>query len=242
MVDGVGIPPRTVRRAFCRTTSCVVLRPRLRNGGVQLEVARSRPRTQSAHRSSDPKSTQGARLALGAYTRKRSARRYARGPLELKNSSYCVSQKSFHEIECVIFVRDVPTEMRRVNGVVRLAVFRANLKVRVDAVCRMDKAVRTCTKVTDQTGTNSVVIRFKSLKNHRAGFCLYMNAVGKVPISGVRRVFNDGQINQIPDFGIKVRRFKCAGVGTNQAVNSSRDLRDEYRFFGQTGGESLVCF
>lgn len=125
---------------------------------------------------------------------------------------------------------------------VGLAVFRANLKVRVNAVCRMDEAVRTCTKVTRQAGTNSIVIRFELLKNHRAGFYLYMDAMGKVPISGVHGVFDDGQINQISDFGVQIRRFKRAGVGTNQAVNTFRGLRDEHRFLGQTGGESLVRF
>ena len=160
MVDGIGIPPRTVHRTFRRTTSCVVLCPQLRNGGVQLEITRSGTRTQPAHRRNSPANTQKTRLAPGAGIRKWTVRRYARGPLELK-------------IERVIFVRDVPAKMRRVNGVVGLTVFRAHLKVRVDAVCRMNKAVRTCTKVTHQAGTNSVIIRLEPFKNHRAGFSLY---------------------------------------------------------------------
>jgi hypothetical protein len=67
-----------------------------------------------------------------------------------------------------------------------------------------------------------------------------MNTMGEVPVSSVRRVFDNGQIDQGLNFGVEIRRFKHAGVRANQAVSSFRGLRDRHRFFGQTGGESLV--
>lgn len=140
----------------------------------------------------------------------------------------------------MIFVRDVPTKMSRVNRVVEFAVFRAYPKIGIDTVCRMDKAVLARTNVINQTGTYGVVIRLEPFKNYRAGFSLYMNTMGEAPVSSVRRVFDNWQINQVPNFGVEIRRFKHAGVRANQAVNSFRGLRDKHRFFGQTGGESLV--